>query len=54
MAIPGLNSFPERVIIAVDKRVRAIVELLKRLNLVNNEEALTEHVAEAVKALPDR
>ncbi len=55
MAIPGLNSFPERVVVKlIDKRVRAIVELLKRLNLVNDEEALTEHVAEAVKALTDR
>ena len=57
MAIPGLNSFPERVVVSVsvsDKRVRAIVELLKRLSLVNSEDVLAEHVAEAVKALPGR
>ena len=55
MAIPGLNSFPERVVVSViDKRVRAIVELLKRLNLVNNEEALAKHVAEEVESLPGR
>lgn len=55
MAIPGLNSFPERVVVSgIDKRVRAIVELLKRLNLVNNEEALAKHVAEEVESLPGR
>ncbi len=52
MPIPGLKPFPKREAKqSYARRVVAIVELMKRLDLVDNEAELTKYVAKEVEAL---
>ena len=53
--IPGMKPLPARTAAnRFDRRARASVELLKRLNLVEDEVALVEYVAKQFAALPGK
>lgn len=52
MPIPGLKPFPKREVKpSYTRRVVAIVELMKRLDLVDDEAELTKYVAKQIEAL---